>query len=247
LDGFVNRQDTFPLWEGLAREGDRTLTERFLDACAVALAEWERMPRVSDGAIDKNLSRLAAQALKLADELAVHAAEISFSGIPVTVLACPSTDAPHAEQETRSTDTSKVAASEGQPSFLHPRYLGLLSNKREVKQVPVHTLLRELAQRFTAIDRYVRNPLRPTKRNWRTAERTFLAKTLYRFFLENGGQPHWQWIALSIAAMTNSVTLDVQHVERLVPDLSPPWSSEGEMFAWYSKHVWGEPPDLDQE
>lgn len=201
----------------------------FLSACSQALAEWERMPRAPNRKIDDSLTKLGAAAESLADGLDQHATAIRFCGIPLYVA-----------------NHLAGVSPERQDKYGRHRLPFKYDPDGVIGPVLIQTLLRELAKRLAAPDVGARSLHRPRKPSAKEAERTFLIRSLVYFFLTNGGEPLWGWVALAVAAMTDQVALDDRHVQLLAKDIHPMFSDPGEEMAWYYKML-GEPPDIDDE
>ena len=107
----------------------------------------------------------------------------------------------------------------------------------------IQSVLKELAQRLRAPDEGWRSALRPTKARDKNAKQTFLVKSLVRFFLTNGGEPHWDWVARSVAAMIDLDTFGADDARKAAPGTRPMFSDPGEELLWYNKNVYGEPKD----
>lgn len=244
LDRLVTRDEMFPVWEGLPRNRDRSLPFHFLVACRDALAAWERMPRAPDKEIEQSLDKLAAVADSLADDLDRHADEIRFCRIS---LFAANHLAGISEAQRNPGRFYRVDAENSSPLPLH-RFPSLYDKDNVVGPVLIQALLREMAQRFRAHDDgWGRHPLRPTKIRDENAERTFLAKCVVHFLRSNGGKPRWDWVARSVATMTDSDAFDGDHARKLANKVLPMFTDPGDEFSWYNQHVYPEPDDPDDK
>lgn len=153
------------------------------------------MPRAPDKEIERNLSKLAADAESLADGLDQHANEIQFCGIELIV------------------DNYRARPSTLYDGKIGPYYDSILG------PASVQALLRQFAKRLKARHAASLPLLRPTKRRAKEAERTYLVRAVAHFLLTHGGEPHWDWVARSVTAMTNTGTLDAGHAQKLFVDL----------------------------
>lgn len=227
IDRLVTRETAYPVWMGMPREHGLPSPLDFLSVCENALSAWERMPRAPDKEIEKDLAKLAADAESLAKRIDQHAVEIRFSGIPLSVANHLASLSPKRQHK-----------------YGRHRLPHLYDPDNAVGPVLIQTLLREFATRLKSPEEGSRHPLRPTKRRARDAERTFLVRNLVDFFLRNGGKPHWEWVALSVAAMTDGEQLDVRHIQRLVEDIHPLFSSPADELLYYSR-LWDAEHDGD--
>lgn len=227
LDRLVTREDVFPVWAGMPRKRGLPSPNDFLSACDHALADWERMPRAPNRTIEKKLKKLGTDLDALADKLDQHSTTIGFCGVPLYVANHLASLSP-----------------ERQDRLGRHRLPYLYDPDGVIGPVLIQALLRELAQRLAATDPEIRSPQRPRKPGAKNAERTFLVRRLAYFFRTNGGEPHWEWIALAVAAMTDGDPLDERHAQLLAEDIDPMFKDPGEELLWYSK-LYGEPPDPD--
>lgn len=249
IDRLVKHVDVFPVWEGLSRKRYPTLPVDFIVACSGALEEWEHMPRRGDKAIERDLAKFADDAESLADRLDQHADEVRFCGIRLVLGDYL--------QELSDAQRGKVR--------LRPRPIKLLGKEAERQRIPLHyripfrdedgnvvwpaqiqSLLRELARRFRSPDKVWRSEVRPTKRGAKDAERTFLVRSVVYFFRSRVGAPHWDWVAQSVTAMTDSEGIDAGHAQKLAHDVRALWSSAAEERLWESR-LFPKPEDEDYE
>ena len=134
---------------------------------------------------------------------------------------------------------------------LRPRPIKVMGKDAERQRIPLHyqipfrdedgnvvwpiriqSLLRELARRFGSPDKVWRSEVRPTKRGAKDAERTFLVRAVVYFFRTRVGAPHWDWVAQSVTAMTDSQAIDAGHAQKLGRDVRALRSSEAEERLW---------------
>lgn len=228
LDRLVSGDEMRKVWAGMPQSRGLPDPLDFLITCEQSLSAWERMPPVTDRNVEIELAKLGDDANQLAKKLDQHAREIAYAGIPLCVA-------------------NYVSGLSAQRRDRHGRHWlpYLYDPFGLVGPIKVQAVLRELAERLRASNQALRHPLRPKKRQPpKNAERTFLVRCLVDFFLRNGGDPHWEWVAEAVAAMTNSDLLDTRHIQGLVPDISPLFSDPGEELLWYNKYVWVEPKDI---
>jgi hypothetical protein len=223
VDRLLEHVDIFPIWEELSRDPDPALPYALLETCAHAMWEWDRMPRVPDTEIKRHLLELADAADSLANGLDRHAGEIAFCGFEFIVsgyLARPSTthaehaDPPETKQDDGSNETTEQKR-EMDGSGSYRAYYDAVQGP-----MPFQSFLRHGAERLRTNAESSLPLLRPTKRRAEHAERTFLVRTLVHFFITHGGQPHWDWVARIVSAITNTDDLDGRHVQLLFADLA---------------------------
>src|SRR4029453_6261709 len=86
LERLTSSLDMYPVWRALSDQSEpEYLPEEFLDACMIAMLQWNRISKTASQRLSKDLKAVARLATRLAQLLRVHDADLSLRNIPRTV------------------------------------------------------------------------------------------------------------------------------------------------------------------
>jgi hypothetical protein len=220
----VEDAHVLPVWEALASDADRDLPLLFLDFCAHAFWQWERMPRKSDGEIRRLFGSIARDADSLAEKLDGCVREMEACRVSNVVadylprLQLPPSSAPRIAPNLTGS-VSEVTDAENDVDIDIDDSLDSQAADEDPEPVAISAMLRGLAQSLRCPVEWTLPITRPRKRGADSAGQTFLVREVASFFLTHDQRVNWNWVGSCVSALTGSDALDGRHAKLLFNDL----------------------------